>query len=84
MRRSLACCVFNVLVVYSHKRWFCLCLPFYICAVTEQELGFHHMAAAAVINYKLNESLQIVLRTQGVRRKRLKVAFKGKNPIEKK
>lgn len=73
MRRSLACGVFNVLVVYSHKRWFCLCLPFYICAVTEQELGFHHMAAATVINYKLNESLEIVLRTQGVRRKKTQV-----------
>lgn len=72
MRRSLACAVFNVVVVYSHERRFCLCLPFYICAVTEQEQGFHHMAVAAVINCKLNESLQIDLCTQSIQQKKEK------------
>lgn len=86
MRRSLAFAVFNVAAVYSRERRFCLWLPFYICALTEREQGFHHMAAAAVINCKLNESLQIDLCTQRIQQKkgkRLEVAFKEKNPWER-
>lgn len=70
MRRSLACAVFNVVAVFSQERRFCLCLPFYICAVTEPEQGFHHMAVAAVINYQMNESLPIDLCTQSVQQKK--------------
>lgn len=88
MRRSLARAVFSVVAVYPHQRRFGLCLPFCICAATEQEQRLHHMAGAAVINCKLNESLQIDLCTQsiqggGEKRKRAEVAFKEENPWER-